>query len=111
VLGIERAERADAGGAVEVQDVEPVAASEADVGLGLLRPSGLDAGAVAGRLGEAVGDELAEGRLPTWAQARSPHEQPSCQPAAGGWSAGTGRAADGPATGWCNGSTGMPRAA
>ena len=75
MLDRERADDVGAGGAVHVQDVEAVAGCQADVGLGPLGPPGQDAGPVAGGVGEAVGDQAAEGMLAYLGQIRSPQEQ------------------------------------
>ena len=61
-----------AGGAVDVQDVEPVAGGQADVGLGLLGPPGQHPGPVGRRLLEPVGHQAAEGVLGDLAAARIP---------------------------------------
>jgi hypothetical protein len=108
VLGGEPAERGHTIGAVEVQDVEAVAGPQADVGLGVLRPPGQDAGPVGGRLVQAVGDECPEGVLAGLGAgtvaARAAQLPARCRRLAG-------RVADGCATGWCKGRTGMPPAA
>jgi hypothetical protein len=52
-----------AGRAVDVEDVEAVAGSEADVGLGVAAPPGQDPGSVGGGVLDPVGDESAEGVL------------------------------------------------
>ena len=63
MLDREGADGLGASGAVDVQDVEAVAGGQADVGLGVAGPPGQDAGPVAGGVGEAVGDQAAQGVL------------------------------------------------
>src|SRR5207247_2739698 len=52
-----------AGGAVDVQDVEPVPGGQADVGLGVAGPPGQDPGPVTGGVLDPVGDQAAQGVL------------------------------------------------
>ena len=61
-----------AGGAVDVQDVEPVAGGQADVGLGVAGPPGQDPGPVGGGVLDPVGDQAAQGVLADLAAARIP---------------------------------------
>jgi hypothetical protein len=61
-----------AGGAVDVEDVEPVPGGQADVGLGVTGPPGQHAGSVGGGVGDAVGDQAAQGVLANLAAVRIP---------------------------------------
>src|SRR5206468_6702230 len=91
VLGCEFSDGVDAGGAVDIQDVEGVPGGQADVGLGVAGPPGQDPGPVGGGVLDAVGDEAAEGVLGGLAAAWIPTR--AAGPRRGGhrWSAaGTG---------------------
>ena len=44
-----------AGGAVDIKHIEPITASEADVGLGVAGPPGQDPGAIGGGVLDPVG--------------------------------------------------------
>src|SRR4029453_8335173 len=72
MLGCEGPGRDFAGGAVDVQDVEPVAGGQADVGLGLLGPPGQHPGPISRCLLEPVGHQAAEGVLGDLATVRIP---------------------------------------
>jgi hypothetical protein len=61
-----------AGGAVDVEDIEPLATGEADVGVGVAGPPGQHAGPVTGGVGDAVGDQPAQGVLANLAAVRIP---------------------------------------
>jgi len=63
VLGGQRVDGVPAGGAVDVEHVEPVPGGEADVGLGVAGPPGQDPGPVGGGVLDAVGRQAAEGVL------------------------------------------------
>jgi hypothetical protein len=70
LLAGEGADGLSADGAVDVQDVEPMAACQADVGLGLLAPPGQHPGPVGGGLLDPVGHQAAQGVLGGLAAAR-----------------------------------------
>src|SRR5829696_8138429 len=72
VLDGQRPDGVPAGGAVDVQDVKPVAGGEADVGLGVASPPGQHPGPVGGGVLEAVGHQAAQGVLAGLAAARVP---------------------------------------
>jgi hypothetical protein len=72
MLAGEGADGLGAGGAVDVQDVELVAAGQADVGLGLLGPPGQHPGPIGGGVLEPVGHQAAEGVLADLAAVRIP---------------------------------------
>jgi hypothetical protein len=65
-----------AGGAVDVQDVEPLAGGQADVGLWVAGPPGQDPGTVGGGVLDPVGDQAAQGVLARLAAARVPTRAP-----------------------------------
>ncbi len=70
--GGERSDGVGAFGAVDVQDIEPLASGQADVGLGIAGPPGQDPGPVTGGVLDPVRDEAAQGVLAGLAAARIP---------------------------------------
>jgi hypothetical protein len=68
----EGADGLGADGAVNVQDIEPKAGGQADVGLGLLGPPGQHPGPIGRGLLEPMGHQDAEGVLGDLAAARIP---------------------------------------